>query len=353
MKRQKFLEGIPYTVQVLRWLGVALGLFLLWLAKQGLSAAGDDPAAIRKVIFLGAYGTLLWLPWRPIARTRLAWWIPFLALWVCSTIFLLGLLMIAIEAGGSDRLWAWALAVILASVALCQIVCVWIIREKKRNTIRRHMARKRRGQSRILDGQGFVGRLAAIVPHPLGGTRERWIASVIVGIVLVWFSVGLLTSAVIPSGSERLSLGEAMGSLSNLGLVPLVDDAVVRSVGMFLPAAVTLWWVFLVRGHVRGVGIACVVAALALPWLLLGNGLVGIIQFFYLPIVAFEASVACLTGGLKAEDYSEGVLCMAALGWWLVLWAILAARMMFRPAARIPEAVPQPGGPLQSAGNPP
>lgn len=353
MKRQKFLEGIPYTVQVLRWLGVALGAFLIWLAVQGLSVSGDNPAPAHKAWFLAAYGALLWLPWRPISRTRLVWWFPFLTLWVCSTLFLFGLLMIAFEASGSDRPWIWALAGILASLVLCQIVCVWIIREKKMSAPRRHGRRGTRLRERPHAGRGFVGRLAAIVPHPLGGSRDRWISSVIVGIVLVWFAIGLLTSTVIPSGSERLSLGAAMGSLSKLGLVPLVDDPLVRLFIWFLPTAVTLWWVFLVRGQVRGMGIACAIASLALPWFFVDKGLVGIIQFFYLPIAAFETTVASLAGRLKAEDYSEGALCTAALGWWLVLWACIAARIMFRRSAEHPVRLPPSGEGLVRAGDAP
>lgn len=332
MKNRKDLEGIPYTVQVLRWIGGTAGVFLI---LGGLISAFSDVdrqglTSLLRSGFLVGYGVLLVLSWRRLARLK-SWPFSFILLVVLSAVFMwkVGYTSVRVTRGEDARgtLSFVLVAVFLNGIALTQPVCAWIMRRQKQRITAMHQRAEWHpapaARSTAAKSRWFVE-----VEPALRTIREQWVGMGLFGLILLFFLLGLSVSVSVPAGKESISFVSAVKSLASLDVEQLRKDHLVRSFIWYLPPAMLLWSLFLTNMRIRCVAWGCVLAALLLPWFFLAPGLAGILQFLYLPILAFTSTIGILFGTMSGTDYQEGAACMAAFGWWIVLWICIAVRMM-------------------------
>lgn len=124
--------------------------------------------------------------------------------------------------------------------------------------------------------------------------------------------------------TRDIPLSEAIGGVTRVSPRALLTDVYTSREVYFIPAAVaTLAAFVLVRRRRWKLGVA--LFAIGFPVFLVRN-----LQFYFAsPIAFFLAVPAALLGRCDGEDWSEGIVAVGAIGGWIILWAFVAAGLLW------------------------
>ena len=159
-----------------------------------------------------------------------------------------------------------------------------------------------------------------------------FILSAIVVFILVLYAFGILASEGVPSGNEPISLQEAI-EIARQALPGFSNNNSPGFSFLFVPFAILLYVVYLLMSNKPPIArIVVLFFSLILPFFFIGKWVI----YFYLPIIAPMITFGMLFSSLDGETYSEGFVCLAALGYWM-LFVLFLLFIEYKNKSKKPE----------------
>jgi hypothetical protein len=150
-------------------------------------------------------------------------------------------------------------------------------------------------------------------------------------VLLAIFYVGLAPSiaSFAFDYTRNIPLSEAITGVTRVSPRALLTDPYTMPQVYFMPTAIATLaaFVFLRRSPRK---LAVAVFAIAFPVFLVRN----VAFYLFSPVAFFLAVPAALLGRCDGEVWSEGIVAIGALGGWMLLWIVVAARLLWTSRGR-------------------
>jgi hypothetical protein len=164
---------------------------------------------------------------------------------------------------------------------------------------------------------------AAPAPHR-GNRRLNAVALIFGTLVLGLFYLGLVPSisSFAFDYTKRIGLPTAVSGVVRVPPWKLLADPYTSTKVWFIPLALGALIAFVIAGRPRT---KLILAAVALGVSVVG----GSHLILFSPIAFFFIAPAAVLGQCDGEDWSEGMVAFAALGGWIILWALIIVGLLW------------------------